>query len=327
MRQAGAAIDYARRVLCPFVLGLAVTGCGAPAPAPFPTPAAMTLEDVVRRHVEARGGQAAIESIHSLEIDLRIVEPTYTATGLYRVDRKGRMRIDIFIEARRVFSESFDGSNGWQLLDGAEHPVPAEKGAAALRNSSQMPTNILGLHEMQAHGHRLASAGREQVDATLYHVVVLTLDGGQETRYYLDPQRFLITRARTLKPLHPDIDPTPTTIETVWSDFRPVAGVSFAYQATETDLATGKLLQTTTLLQVRPNLPAEDALFRLVPQAAAGRGRFRRSGTRAAAVCSRHGRPTQRRLVHRDSTTALRPHRAAPDRRHRRRHRDPRPAA
>jgi hypothetical protein len=52
---------------------------------------------------------------------------------------------------------------------------------------------------------------------------------------------------------------------TVWSDFRTVAGVIFAYQAVDTDLATGKLPQTTTLLDVRPNRPAEDAIFRLAP--------------------------------------------------------------
>lgn len=257
----------AQSAIAVLLLGLAVAACTATRPAPAPTPAsaALPLGQLVQRHIDARGGRAAIEAIHSLEIDLRIVEPTYTATALYHVDRTGRMRIDVFIEGRRVFSESFDGRNGWQLPEDATSPVPAEKGAAALRNSAQMPTNVLGLHEMEAHGHRLESAGREDVGGTLYHVVVLTLAGGQETRYYLDPRTFLITRARTLKALHPDVDPTPTTIETVWSDFRPVAGVSFAYQAADTDLTTGKVLQTTTLLEVRPNRPAEDALFGLMP--------------------------------------------------------------
>jgi len=231
----------------------------------MPASTTLPLDQLVQRHVDARGGHAAIEAIQALEIDLRIAEPTYTATGLYRVDRKGRMRIDVFMEGRRVYSESFDGSQGWQLPEGAEHPEPARKGAAALRNSAQMPTNILGLHEMGAHGHRLEAAGHEEVDGTPYYIVVLTLAGGQQTRYYIDPRSFLITRARTLKPLHPDLDPTPATIETVWSDFRTVDGVSFAYQATDTDLATGMVLQTTTLLEVRPNRPAEDALFRLAP--------------------------------------------------------------
>jgi len=226
---------------------------------------ALPIDELVRRHVEARGGKVAIEAIDSVEIDLRIVEPSFEVTGLYRADRKGRMRIDIFNEGKRVFSESFDGRNGWQLAENAAHPTPSEKGSAALRNSAQMPTKFLGLHEMTARGHRLDPAGREAVGGNLYHVIVLTLAGGQSERYYLDPETYLITRSRAYKPLHPDVDPTPTTIESVYSDFRTVAGVRFAFQAVDTDLTTGKVLQRSTILDLRPNRPAEDALLGLAP--------------------------------------------------------------
>src|SRR6185295_4770585 len=222
------------------------------------------LEELIRRHTEARGGTAAIEAIRTLEAKLRIVEPTYTADGTWRVDRKGRMHIDVFIGGRRVFTESYDGERGWQLPAGATHGTLASAvGTAALRHSGQLPTNILGLHEMAAHGHRLDFAGREEIAGVRYYVLVLTLDDGFVTRYYIDPESFLLTRARVHKALHPDADPTPTTIETVWSDFRQVAGVRFPFQATDTDLATGKLLQTTTLLDLRANVPLEESLFQM----------------------------------------------------------------
>jgi hypothetical protein len=174
------------------------------------------------------------------------------------------MRIDVFIDSRRVFTEAFDGERGWQMPGDAKHGVPASAGgAAALRHSGQLPTNILGLHEMALRGHHLDLAGREEVAGVLYYVIVLTLDDCFVTRYYLDPATFLITRARVRKALHPDLDPTVTTMETVWSDFRQVAGVRFAFQATDTDLATGKLLQTTTLLEVRPNRSMDEVLFKM----------------------------------------------------------------
>jgi hypothetical protein len=225
---------------------------------------ALTLPDLIDRNTQARGGRAAIEAIRNLEVKLRIVEPTYTAEGTWRVDRQGRMRIDVFIDGKRVFTEAFDGERGWQLPGGAEHAVLASAGgAAALRHSGQLPTNLLGLHEMAGHGHRLELAGVEDVAGVRYHVVVLILDDGFETRYYIDPVTFQIARARVRKALHPDLDPTPTTIETVWSDFREIAGVRFAFQAHDTDLATGKLLQTTTLLHIASNRPVDDRLFQM----------------------------------------------------------------
>jgi hypothetical protein len=241
-----------------FLAALATAGC-ATSKAPD-----VGLDDLIARNTEARGGRAAIEAVHNLEVKLRIVEPTYSADGVWRVDREGRMRIDVFIAGKRVFTEAFDGQHGWQLPADAERAVAARPGGeAALRHSGQLPTNILGLHEMAGHGHRLDLADREEIGGIRYYVVVLTLDDGFATRYYIDPTSFLITRSRVHKALHPDADPTPTTIETVWSDFRQVAGVRFAFAARDTDLATGKLLQTTTLLEVRANPPVDDRLFQI----------------------------------------------------------------
>jgi hypothetical protein len=224
----------------------------------------LTLEDLIDRNTDARGGRAAIEAIRNLEVRLRIVETSYTADSTWRVDRMGRMRIDVFIGGQRVFTEAFDGEHGWQLPGGENHArLASQDASAALRHSGQLPTNILGLHEMARHGHRLDYVGVEEVAGATYYAVDLTLDDGFRTRYYIDPTSFLITRARVRKALHPDLDPTPTTIETVWSDFRRVARVSFAFQETETDLIAGKLLQTSTLLDVKANTAIDDGLFRM----------------------------------------------------------------
>jgi hypothetical protein len=242
------------------LLCLITVGCATP------KSSAPTLEELISRQTEARGGQVAIEAIRNLEVRLHIVEPTYAADGVWRGDRRGRMRIDVFIEGNRVFTEAFDGMDGWQQPSGKEHGAPASAGGvAALRRSGQLPINILGLHEMADHGHRLELAGREDVAGVSYYVIVLTLDDGFVTRYYIDPGSLLITRARVRKALHPDIDATETTIETVWSDFREITGVGvrFPFQATETDLVAGKLLQTMTVLDVRANLPTDDLLFQM----------------------------------------------------------------
>jgi len=240
------------------LLGLGLGGCGSAQP-----PAQVTLEDLVQRHTQARGGRAAIEAIGNLEARLRIVEPTYTAEGTWQVDREGRMHIDVSIDGKRVWSEAFDWKVAWDMPGDSEHGRPAKAGASALRHSAQLPTNLLGLHEMESHGHKVEYSGREAIDGTEYYVMLLTLDDGFTTRYYLDPASFLITRARVRKALHPDADPTPTTIETVWSDFRPIAGVQFAFHAKDTDLTTGKLLQTTQLLDLKANPPLDEQIFQM----------------------------------------------------------------
>ena len=66
------------------------------------------------------------------------------------------------------------------------------------------------------------------------------MNDGYTTTLYIDSRNWLVTLRRDFRPLHVDIDPTPTTIESHFSDFRKVNGVLFAFAGTDTDLATAK---------------------------------------------------------------------------------------
>lgn len=43
---------------------------------------------------------------------LDIVEPTFQVHAVYRADRNSRMRIDIYADGKRVFTEAHDGQRG-----------------------------------------------------------------------------------------------------------------------------------------------------------------------------------------------------------------------
>lgn len=53
--------------------------------------------------------------------------------------------------------------------------------------------------------------------------------------------------------MHVDIDPTPQWIETVYSDYRPVGGVLFSHKQVEREVATGTVLSTGTIREIRIN--------------------------------------------------------------------------
>jgi hypothetical protein len=55
------------------------------------------------------------------------------------------------------------------------------------------------------------------------------------------------------------VDPTPTTIEQRSSDFRAISGVQFALS--ETDLQSGKVLETTIVRSVKVNPPLIPSIF------------------------------------------------------------------
>src|SRR5258708_24774065 len=137
------------------------------------------LDDLIEKHTAVRGGSAAIESVHTVAIRLRITEPKFAVEALYQASRTRRMRIDVFSNGKRVYSEGYDGHEGWQLPGDAEHAtVASASGTAALRHGLEFPTNLRGLHEMRTRGHQLALVGRELIDETNYYVLRLRLQDG-----------------------------------------------------------------------------------------------------------------------------------------------------
>lgn len=234
------------------LLAIALAGCSEKP---------LALEDVIDRNTKAMGGRAAIEAVNSIEVDLHIVDPGFEVDGSYRAARPGRMRIDVHSGGKHVFTEAFDGQNGWQW-SGKGNPEPASpKAAAALRHGVELPGKLFGLHELKLRGHHVELVGREKVDGTDYYVLRLTLNDGYTTTLYVDPQSWLITRRRDVRPLHVDVDPTPTTIEQRSSDFREVAGVQFAFATIEIDLKTGKELERAKINSVKVNQPIDQSVF------------------------------------------------------------------
>jgi len=221
----------------------------------------LTVDDVIERNTRAMGGRAAIEAIHSVEINLHITDPGFEVDGIYRAARPGRMRIDVQAGGKHVFTEAFDGQNGWEW-NGKGEPQPASpKAAAALRHGVQLPGKLFGLHELRKRGDRLELVGREKIEGIDYYMLRLTLSDDYTTSFYVDPDSWLITRRRDVRPLHVDVDPTPTTIEQRNSDFRDVAGVQFAFSNTEIDLKTGKELERTKISSIKANPPIDESIF------------------------------------------------------------------
>ena len=217
----------------------------------------LSVDEIIQRNTDAMGGRAAIEAVQSVRIDLNIKDPSFEVDGTYYAARPGKMRIDVSEDGKHVFTEAFNGQRGWEWNGKSGQKAASEKGTAALRHGVELPGKLFGLHELEACGHKMKSIGREQIDGINYCVLQVILDDGYTVWLYVDPNSWLITRRRDIRPLHVDVDPTPTMIEQSSSDFREVSGVKFPFATTETDLNTGKPLEgtITKTVKINPSLP------------------------------------------------------------------------
>ena len=225
-------------------------------------PGKNSLEELIAQHVAAMGGQAAMEAISTVEYSIQIIEPSFTVDGLYLADRQGRMRIDIYADGKRVYTEAHDGKSAWQMQGDDVASASSADGAAALWRGTQFPGKLLGLHEMAAREHKLELAGDETIDGTHYRVVRLTYSDGFPTYLYFNAGTFLIERQRDERALHPDADPSTKWLENRFEDYRPLAGVMRSWSSCQFDVKTGATLQTSKVTSLRVNVPIDPELFR-----------------------------------------------------------------
>jgi len=216
----------------------------------------MKLESILDNHIQALGGRAVVENLRSIRIEFHLEEPTFTVNGVYCATRKDQMRVDIFADGERVFSEGLDGTQGWQLHQNDESSQPTSPaGTRALKRGIE--NHLFGLHELLAQGHALSLQGKETIGKADYFVVQINYADGDAAWRYINAATWRVERSQMHAALHPDVDPTETTLETRYADFREVDGLVRPFQDTQVDLTTGETVQTTTvkIISLNPSFP------------------------------------------------------------------------
>lgn len=213
----------------------------------------------IDRHVEARGGETAIEAQNTIRLRVRVTEPTFTVEGDYRATRDGLMRIDIYADDQRVFTEALDGEGGWQMFASGVVADLSEDGRRALE--AGIAGNLYGVHEFAGLGHDVRDGETVTVEGLDFPTIDIVYEGGREERLYLDPDNWLTVRQRSEYALHPDVDPAQEIFETLYSDFREVAGVMRAFQTRMINLRTGEVAQETQVLSIEINPELDPSQF------------------------------------------------------------------
>ena len=221
------------------------------------TPVGPELANIIALHTEARGGKEAIENIRTRDLTLEITEPTFTVSGHYRASRDNQMRIDIFADGQRVFTEALGPDGGWQKFADGQITDLSPEGSKALERG--LIANMHGLHELPKLGYTLELVGSTQRNnATFWEIKIIAPDGFAE-HIFLDKDTFLITSKVKTSALHVDIDPEAVRQETFYSDYRESGGVFFSWRTETKNLDTNDVMQTDII-------KSHDVNFALDPQ-------------------------------------------------------------
>jgi hypothetical protein len=185
---------------------------------------AETIDQIVARHLAARGGRQALAAVRTL----RMTGHADAGPGRHAIVRREFARPDR-IRTEFEFQGTtgvyvWNGKSGWQVspLDGQLDVQPLSPEAAAL---SAEQADIEGpLVDWKAKGHSVELLGRAQLPGGAADELKVTLKSGVVRHVWVDAKSSLVVKTASTR----KVKGHETTFEVVYGDYRETAGVRFA---------------------------------------------------------------------------------------------------
>jgi len=218
--------------------------------------AVMAIEEILENNLRAVRAQSSLDNVENADKVIQISEADYTLIARYRASTDGHMRIDVFSDDARVYSEGIDEDGVWEWPGGKAAPENVyHDGVGALEHGIEF--NLFPLADLPGRGHDVELAGRETIRGKEYFVLRVTLSDGFETYRYVNAETWLIDLSRDFRAFHPGIDDTKKNLETRYDQWQRSDGVVFAGRLQNVDLETGVIIATTLILDSRYSVARE----------------------------------------------------------------------
>ena len=232
----------------------AVTAAALAVPA-----AAQTVDELVARLAEARGGLDKLRAVRSLRIlGHMVLGPNAEAPVTIERKRPHSTRAELTLQGRTSV-QAFDGQSAWGILPGDEkaEPLPPEM-ARDIGNQADIDGPLVDYKEK---GNSLELVGREKLDDGEAWRVKVTLKSGDVLFVLLDAASHLEVGNETKRVVRG----SEVEIATRMGGYKPVGGVLWPH--TIESGPKGRTLRPSLVIdKIEVNPEIDDARFKMPPR-------------------------------------------------------------
>ncbi|HYG65666.1 MAG TPA: hypothetical protein VEL74_23990 [Thermoanaerobaculia bacterium] len=231
-------------VMHPSVLG---------AQAAAPTAAAPTVDELVEKNLQAKGGKEKLQALKGLRMTGKMaMGPGMEGSLLIETARPDKMRSDVTIQGMTV-SQAYDGKTGWKVMPFTGKTDAEPMTEEELKQMQRQATGMDGLMGYKERGETLEYLGKADLEGTPVHKLKWTRQGGDSAVLYLDAEHFLELRADGKALVQGQQMESVTT----FGDYKEVGGILFAHSMQlSMPGGMGGMTMTIDKIEVNPDLPA-----------------------------------------------------------------------
>lgn len=217
----------------------------------------LTVEELVAKNIEAKGGAGALHALQSLRLTGKLLVNNGQLTFVYAQIKKrpGHVRTEYTLQGMTAV-QAYDGAQGWKVspFQGRKDP---EKMSADDAKSLIEDADMEGpLVDWKGKGMTVEYFGTEDVEGTSAHKVKVTRKNGDVTYVYLDPDHFLEIRTLDQR----TEQGAQIEVETDLGDYEKIGGVFIPF-AIEAGRKGSSDKQKIVIEKAEPNGPVEDSVF------------------------------------------------------------------
>jgi len=230
----------------------------------FVTPvAAQSVDDLIAKNLQARGGEAKLRALKSMRITGKASVQGMELPMIVTAKRPNMMRQEMQVQDKKVVT-AFDGDKAWMInpMMGAEaaQEVQGPQGDMT-REQSDFDGPLMDYKTKGTTIELVKGDGPEGTeklaDGSKVHKLKVTRKGGRVQYVYLDADSGIEVKTTN------QIEQGGQTfnIETELADYRAEEGIMVPHSVR--NIMNGQPLMQMTVEKVEFNLPIEDALFRM----------------------------------------------------------------
>src|SRR4029077_5640599 len=182
-----------------FAVTLVVAALVAPAAFTQEMPAtAPTLDELVAKNIEAKGGGQALHALQSLRCTGKLLVNEGQVQFSYTQIKKRplEVRTEATLQGMTAL-QAFDGKEGWKISPFQGRKDPERMSADDVKSLMEDAEMDGPLVERKEKGSAIEYLGTEDVDGTQAYKVKVTRKNGDVNFVYLDPDHFLEIRILT----------------------------------------------------------------------------------------------------------------------------------
>ena len=218
---------------------------------------APTLDELVAKNIEAKGGAEALRALQSLKLTGKMVVNEGQLQLAYAETKKrtDEVRAEVTLQGMTAV-QAYDGKEGWKISPFQGRKDPEKMSADDVKPLLEDAEIDGPLIDWKTKGSAIDYLGREDVDGTSAYKIKVVRKNGDVNFVYLDPDHFLEIRILTQRVRHGAQEETETDI----GDYEKIGGV-FVPFSIEAGHKGDPDKQKIVIEKAEANVPVDDAIF------------------------------------------------------------------